>query len=41
MPIWKNAARELLENMNREDRKVPIAVESCIPNIERLVEVLW
>ncbi len=30
--------RELLENMNREDHKVPIAVESCIPNIERLVE---
>ena len=30
--------RELLENMNREDHKVPAVVASCIPNIEKLVE---
>lgn len=30
--------RELLENMNREDKNVPLAVEKCIPQIEKLVE---
>ena len=30
--------RELLENMNREDHKVPAAVATCIPTIEKLVE---
>lgn len=30
--------RELLENMNKEDRLVPITVEQCIPQIEKLVD---
>ncbi len=29
---------ELLANMNNEDKKVPLAVEQCIPQIEKLVE---
>lgn len=29
--------RELLVNINREDQAVPLAVEKCIPEIERLV----
>jgi N-acetylmuramic acid 6-phosphate etherase len=29
---------ELLENMNKEDKTVPLAVEKAIPQIERLVE---
>lgn len=29
---------ELLQNMNREDKTVPLAVEKCIPEIERLVD---
>ena len=29
---------ELLKNMNNEDKKVPVAVESCIPQIEKLVD---
>lgn len=29
---------ELLQNMNREDKTVPMAVEKCIPQIEKLVE---
>ena len=29
---------ELLTNMNREDKSVPLAVEKCIPQIEKLVE---
>lgn len=31
------SVRELLENINREDKTVPYAVEKCIPQIERLV----
>lgn len=31
---------ELLMNMNKEDRTVPIAVEKVIPSIEKLVEVI-
>lgn len=31
---------ELLENMNREDKTVPIAVEKAIPQIETLAEVI-
>ncbi len=34
----KMPTREILENMNREDRNVPLAVEKCIPQIEELVE---
>ena len=28
---------ELLMNMNKEDKSVPLAVEKCIPEIEKLV----
>ncbi|MEN6619220.1 MAG: N-acetylmuramic acid 6-phosphate etherase [Rikenellaceae bacterium] len=34
----KMSTLELLENMNREDKTVPLAVEKCIPQIEKLVE---
>ena len=34
----KMSVRDLLTNMNREDKNVPLAVEKCIPEIERLVE---
>ncbi|WP_299826072.1 N-acetylmuramic acid 6-phosphate etherase [uncultured Pontibacter sp.] len=30
--------RELLNNINREDKTVPIAIEAAIPQLERLVE---
>jgi len=32
------SVRELLAGMNREDQTVPLAVEKCIPQIEKLVE---
>ena len=31
------SVRDLLVNMNREDKTVPLAVEKCLPQIERLV----
>ncbi len=34
----KMSTRELLENMNQEDKTVPYAVEKCIPQIEKLVD---
>lgn len=34
----KMTTLELLQNMNREDKSVPITVEGCIPQIEILVE---
>ena len=34
----KMSTRELLENMNREDRHVPEVVAECIPQIEKLVD---
>ena len=34
----KMSTRELLDNMNREDKTVPLAVEKCIPQIEMLVD---
>lgn len=34
----KMTTLELLQNMNREDKTVPLAVEKCIPQIEKLVE---
>jgi N-acetylmuramic acid 6-phosphate etherase len=34
----KMSTMELLENMNREDKTVPLAVEKCIPQIEKLVD---
>lgn len=38
--LEKMYTRELLENMNREDKKVPLAVEKVLPQIEKLVEVV-
>ncbi len=32
------SVRSLLENINREDKSVPLAVEKCIPQIEALIE---
>lgn len=34
------SVRELLLNINKEDRTVPLAIEKVIPNIEKLVEVI-
>ncbi|MDD4057451.1 MAG: N-acetylmuramic acid 6-phosphate etherase [Bacteroidales bacterium] len=34
----KMATLELLQNMNREDKTVPDAVEKCIPQIEKIVD---
>jgi N-acetylmuramic acid 6-phosphate etherase len=34
----KMPTRDLLVNMNNEDKTVPLAVEKCIPQIEKLVE---
>lgn len=31
---------ELLQNMNKEDKTVPLAIEKVIPSIEKLVEVI-
>jgi N-acetylmuramic acid 6-phosphate etherase len=36
----KMGVRELLENINKEDKTVPMAVEKAIPQIEALVEQL-
>ena len=36
--LEKMSVRELLENINREDQTVPLAVIPCIPQIEQLVE---
>lgn len=38
--LEKMSLRELLTNINREDRAVPTAVEKVIPQIEQLVEQL-
>ncbi|MCS6824244.1 MAG: N-acetylmuramic acid 6-phosphate etherase [Cytophagaceae bacterium] len=38
--LEKMPLRELLINMNKEDKTVPFAVERCIPQIERLVKVI-
>ncbi len=34
----KMSTLELLQNMNREDKTVPYAVEKCIPQIEKIVD---
>lgn len=34
----KMSTLDLLVNMNNEDKQVPVAVEKCIPNIEKLVD---
>ncbi|MCI1780240.1 MAG: N-acetylmuramic acid 6-phosphate etherase [Bacteroidales bacterium] len=36
----KMTTEELLRNMNNEDKTVPLAVEKCIPQIEKLVDGL-
>lgn len=36
--LEKMSIRELLVNINREDKTVPLAIEKVIPQIERLVE---
>lgn len=36
--LEKMPTRELLVNMNNEDKNVPKAVEACIPQIEKLVD---
>ena len=38
--LEKMSAKELLSNINREDKTVPLAVEKVIPAIERLVNVI-
>lgn len=38
--LEKMSTRELLENMNREDQSVPLAVAKALPAIESLVEVI-
>ncbi len=38
--LEKMSVRELLENMNREDQRVPIAIAKAIPQIEPLVKVI-
>lgn len=35
--LEKMSVKELLENINKEDKSVPFAVEKAIPNIEKLV----
>ena len=35
------SVRELLVNMNREDKTVPLAIEKAIPNIEALAEAVF
>ncbi|MGM9773912.1 MAG: N-acetylmuramic acid 6-phosphate etherase [Candidatus Egerieousia sp.] len=36
----KMTTKELLEGMNNEDKNVPVAVEKCIPQIEKFVDQL-
>lgn len=38
--LEKMTVRELLTNINNEDKTVPLAVEKAIPQIEKLVEVI-
>lgn len=38
--LEKMSVKELLQNINNEDRTVPIAVEKVLPQIEKLVEVI-
>lgn len=39
--LEKMSVAGLLENMNREDRKVPLAVGRAVPMIEKLVTAAW
>ena len=36
----KMSTRELLTNINTVDKTVPLAVESCLPQIESLVDII-
>lgn len=38
--LQEMSIRELLTNMNKEDKKVPVAVEKAIPQIEKLVAAI-
>ena len=38
--LEKMSVRELLSNINKEDKTVPIAIEKIIPKIEKLVNVI-
>jgi N-acetylmuramic acid 6-phosphate etherase len=38
--LEKMSTRQLLTNINREDKKVPDAIELVIPAIEKLVDVI-
>jgi N-acetylmuramic acid 6-phosphate etherase len=38
--LEKMSAREILENMNREDQEVPLAVARAIPQIEALISAI-
>ena len=38
--LEKMSIIELLENINREDKSVPIAIEKIIPTIEKLVDAI-
>jgi N-acetylmuramic acid 6-phosphate etherase len=38
--LEKMSIGELLKNINEEDRTVPVAVENCIPEIQKLVEII-
>lgn len=38
--LEKMSVRELLTNINKEDQRVPLAIEQVIPDVELLVEVI-
>ncbi|HXP52903.1 MAG TPA: N-acetylmuramic acid 6-phosphate etherase, partial [Bacteroidia bacterium] len=38
--LEKMPVKELLKNINREDKVVPLAVEKVIPSIEKLVKAI-
>ena len=38
--LEKMSTKELLVNINTEDKTVPLAVEKCLTEIELLVEIL-
>jgi N-acetylmuramic acid 6-phosphate etherase len=38
--LEKMSIRELLTFINREDQQVPLAVAQCIPQIEKLTEII-
>ena len=38
--LEKMSVLEALQNMNSEDKKVPLAVEKAIPQIEKLIAVI-